>query len=82
MVEIPGIHPFHRAMPFHDAAIQNEFNGNRPLRITGGGPLIDTAGFLRFNTSHQTIVACIFDAEPLGQHHFYMTIIKMASGEA
>ena len=70
------------AIPQVNAVVKGKLNAHRPLRIRGGGPLIQAARLLRLNATHHAVVTRVFNRNTLSKHHLDVGVIKVASGEA
>ena len=70
------------AVPQRHAVVEHQFNADGPLGVGRGGPLVEAARFLRFNAAHQAVIAGVFNAHALCQHHFDVGVVKVHSREA
>ena len=62
--------------------VENQLNADGPLRIGRGRPLVKAAGLLGLDAAHEAVVAGIFHADALGQHHFDVAVVEVNGREA
>ena len=83
LVEVAQIRGNLLAIPQGHAVVERELlDGDGPLGVGGGGPLIQAAGLLRLDATHHAVVACVLNRNALGKHHLDMRVVKVASREA
>ena len=82
VTQVAGIQPLIAVEQHHATTVQHELDGDRPLGVAGGSPLVDAAGFLRFDAAHQAVVAGVFEVEAFAQHHLDVGVIEVTGREA
>ena len=82
LVEVAQVRGNLLAIPQGHAVVERELDGDGPLGVGGGGPLIQAAGLLRLDATHHAVVACVLNRNALGKHHLDMRVVKVASREA
>ena len=82
LVEVAQVGGNLLAVPQGHAVVERELDGDGPLGVGGGGPLIQAAGLLRLDAAHHAVIACVLDGDALGEHHLDVRVVKVAGGEA
>ena len=82
LVEVAQVGGNLLAIPQGHAVVERKLDGDGPLGVGGGGPLIQAAGLLRLDTAHHAVVACVLDGDALCEHHLDVRVVKVAGGEA
>ncbi|MNV25421.1 hypothetical protein D3C71_1165170 [compost metagenome] len=81
ITQVTGIQPLVAVKQHHAATVEHELDGDRPLGVSGGGPLIDTPRLLRLDATHQAVIASVFKIKALAQHHLDVGVIEVAGRE-
>ena len=82
LAQVAGVRADLLAVPQRHAVVEHQFDADGPLGVGSGGPLVEAARFLRFHAAHEAVVAGVFNAHALGQHHLDMGVVKVHGGEA